>query len=528
MGFPNPMGGLWGNPQIAQMIGEITKPAIFEDRPEDWDRFDREWQKYESLIRSSGFFMPDAMRLEALRSRVGPASKLILQEIEDRNPSTEFALFYRALGRKYARDATGQARLAWHKVRLHPGQDGLITLSTFTKFTGEFKVFRNRVGDWTATEEYELLLRNLPPHWIQQLKVEENKRQRSRFWVKMTNAPDITAGELREALDACERQVKEIKTTDGGFLILAKNEENQLALETMSGQVIADRVVRMTRTQIRMTGDEILEWMDERLRVQDEARECIALHDRTGPAPRYYVQEITKVNFPTEVSNHAPTSTHTVAVAAPPTTHTPTPTTQEGGGTRPPPNGNDGKGKGTGKSNYSGNNWNSYGQQNWNTSWNNQPSPVPPPAPGWNTATWNAAWYADPKAVPYQTDWYPNKGKGNKGKGKGKGNGGQHWGGRGSAPNGNHENANENTQRPGPTDGSGEQRGRSRSRSRDSHVAIDSEPNPGKWRGQGQFSTACWRCQEKGRDFNHNDQNCPILNKKKGAGTTPTPGQNSV
>jgi hypothetical protein len=161
----------------------------------------------------------------------------------------------------------------------------------------------------------------------------------------MTNAPDITAGELREALDACERQVKEIKTTDGGFLILAKNEENQLALETMSGQVIADRVVRMTRTQIRMTGDEILDWMDERLRVQDEARECIALHDRTGPAPRYYVQEITKVNFPTEVSNHAPTSTHTVAVAAPPATHTPTPTTQEGGGTRPPPNGNDGKGK---------------------------------------------------------------------------------------------------------------------------------------------------------------------------------------
>ena len=74
------MATMMYSPQAAQMVAEITKPAIFEDRPEDWDRFDREWKKYEQLIPATGLIMPDAMRLEALRSRVGQASKL--QELE--------------------------------------------------------------------------------------------------------------------------------------------------------------------------------------------------------------------------------------------------------------------------------------------------------------------------------------------------------------------------------------------------------------------------------------------------------------
>jgi hypothetical protein len=288
------MATMMYSPQAAQMVAEITKPAIFEDRPEDWDRFDREWRKYEQLITATGLIMPDAMRLEALRSRVGPASKLTLQELEDKNPRTEFSQYYQALVRQYSRDATGQARLAWQKVRLQTGSDGLLNLNIFKKFQGEFKVYRNRVGDWNATEEYDLLLRNLPVFWIQQLKIEKNKRQRSRFWVKLTNAPDMSAGELREALEEAGRRVKGVRATDGGYLILAEDEEGQVALEGMSGHMIGDHTVKISRTQIKMTGDEILDWMDERLRVQDEAQECIAMHDRQFSNPRYFVQEITQ------------------------------------------------------------------------------------------------------------------------------------------------------------------------------------------------------------------------------------------
>ena len=62
----------------------------------------------------------------------------------------------------------------------------------------------------------------------------------------------------------------------------------------MSGHMIGDQTVKISRTQIKMTGDEILDWMDERLRVQDEAQECIAMHDRQFSNPRYFVQEITQ------------------------------------------------------------------------------------------------------------------------------------------------------------------------------------------------------------------------------------------
>jgi RNA recognition motif-containing protein len=136
-----------------------------------------------------------------------------------------------------------------------------------------------------------LLLKNLPHHWVLKLKEEEHRRQRSKFWVKMTNAPDITASDLKEALAAEGNKIKEVRTTDGGFIILSGDEDAQNALENMSGHMLGDRVIKMSRTQIKMTGDEILAWMDERLRIQDEAQECFMLNERATTRQPYYVHE---------------------------------------------------------------------------------------------------------------------------------------------------------------------------------------------------------------------------------------------
>ena len=133
------------------------------------------------------------------------------------------------------------------------------------------------------------------------LKEEEHRRQKSKFWAKITNAPDVSAGELKEALLEGEHNVREVKATDGGFLVSTPSEEALCALEGLTGHLLGDRAVKVARTQIRMTGDEILSWMDEKLRIQDEARECVSLHDRGMAKNPYYLQDPKAQGFPVQV-----------------------------------------------------------------------------------------------------------------------------------------------------------------------------------------------------------------------------------
>ena len=518
-------------PQAAQLFSEISRPTLFEDKPEDWDRFDREWKKYEQLVGSTGYLMSDPMRLQILRSRVGPASQLILQELEDQNPHLPFAQYYQALARHYSRDASEQARKAWKRVRLLPNGEGIIDLYTFKKFCGEFKVYRNRVGDWTSTEEYTNLMENLPPFWITEVKKEENKRQRSRFWVKMTNAPDVTTAELKIALEDIGCHILEAKTTEGGFLIRARDETDQVTLENMSGHMLGDRAVKMSRAQIKMTGDEILAWMDERLRVQDEARECIAMYERPAPRPQYYVQEATRhLSFvpppnPAMVLATSQVGVRTSGEPNPPDIkliQAPPSSAMEVGSSKPNTAGDMEKSqkiihKSEAVRPEPSTQHRSEGKGSPPAAayipppqpprqWTSNPPPYPPPPMGYPENQWVAQWYADPYAVPYQP-WEPNRGKG-KGKGKG-GGGGQYTPGKGGQPDPGKGKGNQ--QWNGKGEGTGSQNtdrvSRPRSRSRDSNVVTNPDPNPGVW-NNGYTGTSCWTCQRAGKDANHDYRKC--------------------
>ena len=94
----SPMGigavGVGGHPVYPGMMGfphmahwaEITKPTLFEDKSSQWDQFDREWRRYEQLVATSGIPMPDPLKLEVLKSRVGASSRFVLQRMEEENP----------------------------------------------------------------------------------------------------------------------------------------------------------------------------------------------------------------------------------------------------------------------------------------------------------------------------------------------------------------------------------------------------------------------------------------------------------
>ena len=138
---------------------------------------------------------------------------------------------------------------------------------------GEFMVQRNRVPNSSPTEEYGLISRQLPAAWALKIKEEERRRDRTKVLVKVTNVPDITAATLGAALAQEEIATRSIKMAEGGFLVAAKNEAAQVALLAMNGRTIGGKSIKAVRASHKMTGEEMFAWIEEKLKVHEEARE---------------------------------------------------------------------------------------------------------------------------------------------------------------------------------------------------------------------------------------------------------------
>ena len=496
--------GLFMSPHAAQLWAEISKPTLFEDKSSQWDQFDREWKRYEQLTSATGFPMPDPIKLEVLKTRVGPISQLLIQRMEEENPNQPFVNFYEALARTHAKDASEQARLAWNNISLKLGADRILTLDNFRKYTGEFLVQRNRVSNWTPTEEYNLIFKRLPEYWALRVKEEEHRRDRTKCWVKVTNAPDLAAGVLKEAFLSEEIHVKDVLATDGGFLVLAADEQAQSALVAMTGRVLEGKAVKIARTQVKMTGPEIFGWIEEKLKIQEEARELSRLGggENSYADNPYKVQEVELSRSQWVESRWASSDPHMVAStsavdrpaqAAGPPPSAPLPSPQPG---RPPAPAVTAP---LNQPSYKP--WQASTQGGWQA----------PAHGGWHAPS-QGAWQA-----PQQGAWGKGKGKGKggvpaenmmvphnsyapvipfqgeegKGKGKGKGKG----------------------------EGKGEGAFQRRSRSREQRVEVPSEPSPGVWLNEKGWDRGnCVDCQRAGRDYKHPWDECRFKRERPNTG----------
>ena len=83
--------------------------------------------------------------------------------------------------------------------------------------------------------------------------------------------------------------IRGVQTTDGGFLIDTESEATQDALLAMDGRVLEGKAVKAARTQVKMTGTEILAWVEEKLKVQQEAKE-LSFQGDSQPYPQLFHQ----------------------------------------------------------------------------------------------------------------------------------------------------------------------------------------------------------------------------------------------
>jgi hypothetical protein len=296
----------------------------------------------------------------------------------------------------------------------------------------------------------------------------------------------------------------------------------------MSGHMLGDKAMKISRTQIKMTGDEILAWMDEKLRVEDAAQECISLHERGPPKSHYFMHDTS--HFPSSVApalvlattqlESKPTANASDKAKSPPNI----PSAPPKGGGHPKTSDLNAEKNATSSVQFSdqkqhvtpnrgrtpdrgnsraGHDGPISGQ---NLQWRTGPTLQTPASPNYPHAMGNVQWQADPYAMQNQP-WQPPQGKVT-GKGNnqrmppwqaGKGNTSDQGGGRGNMGwNGKGDNSwNQYGDRPY----------RSRSRSKDSNVVTNPDPNPGTW-SNGYAAGSCWACYGEGKEFNHDYRKC--------------------
>ena len=87
----------------------------------------------------------------------------------DVNPEITFQDFWDELCRLYHYDPIAQNRREWQNVKLKLTNEGELSKRNFIVFRAEFLQARDRVSDWTESEEMELLKHEIPIEYGNQI-----------------------------------------------------------------------------------------------------------------------------------------------------------------------------------------------------------------------------------------------------------------------------------------------------------------------------------------------------------------------
>ena len=129
----------------------------------------------------------------------------------------------------------------------------------------------NRVEDKTEKEEYDVIFAQLPHFWQMELEKEEGRRSERNFWCRVTKMGDMSRADFESAVrEACGFQLKSIKRADGGFLVCCRTDGDRDKLLGLNGGKFLDQPLKVTRTNVYLTGEEVFKFVTGKLAVQEE------------------------------------------------------------------------------------------------------------------------------------------------------------------------------------------------------------------------------------------------------------------
>ena len=170
-----------------QLVNRQVRPQ-FSGHSKDWGKFVRDWENFQSLVREAQpLETSDTLMLSELRDCLDKASQSILSRATELNRFTTFEAVWDQLCRIHHYDPVQQSRQAWQALKFEYGGKRP-SKQEFILFQTEFLRHRDRVPDWTPSEELTLLRREIPPYYCQQWHKEECKRKKREGWIKVEGA----------------------------------------------------------------------------------------------------------------------------------------------------------------------------------------------------------------------------------------------------------------------------------------------------------------------------------------------------
>jgi len=260
-----------GNTALRAVQAGLKRPW-FEGEPSRWTEFQGDWQRYAaySLLGAPEGEMGQVLKRDLFVGCLGGLlGKRYSGEIS-RKPMITFDAIFKELQRTYDVEDPHAARKKWQQVHLRRnGQD--ISLQNWMLFETEYELAKSNVPDFTAQEEIDLILTQLPESWRTKVMKEEAKESEVRFMAKMVGAMDMSEVQVKSMIARWSIETETVEKQRGCFMVRVKTEND---LNQLVAKDVLINQVRTTfkKVRCRWVSKDVFNFVGRELRIEQESR----------------------------------------------------------------------------------------------------------------------------------------------------------------------------------------------------------------------------------------------------------------
>ena len=212
----------------------------------------------------------DMMRRDLLLTRVHAVLREELREKVARNPGMTCQEVYDHLKKHFAVDDPHYWRKKWGEVKLRT-QGEHVELAELLLFRAKFETALSRVADWTETEAIDMLMKNLPAYWVQEVMKQEAKRSKHGAMLKWQGALALSHHQVKAIVEQALGPVGQVTAMKGAFLLEVSRPQAERAAQ-MANLKVGGEMVSLEVVRKRMAPAEIFEYLQEELRTREESQ----------------------------------------------------------------------------------------------------------------------------------------------------------------------------------------------------------------------------------------------------------------
>ena len=214
------------------------------------------------------------------------ASLTLLDSMLIENEDLTYPDFLREFLRLHRRDGRMVHQQNWEKCRLVARDPHNPTVGEWTRFQSDYLSKRSLVDDWTELGDREKVMSQIPPYLQGKVMREIAKNRRGQWWVRVSVPEGLDAAFVRRQLEIAAHFTFPLVTFDRhSFVVKCTTPHQQSELLRCHGAVLRGKSVKIELAESFMSGSELLEFVRESLRTDEEVE-----NTRAGFAAKVSIQ----------------------------------------------------------------------------------------------------------------------------------------------------------------------------------------------------------------------------------------------